>query len=124
MSEQAASNVPQGRKRSRNPTEWKRNAMKAKKDGGKAYTTHYSGKSVGAKQQGSSIPSIWNTLEPSNIRGGLKTRCDRIGPSCGCKQECYARIGDDHLARLFTAFYALESYGSSSRRKRYTIEII
>ena len=74
-------------KRVRNPSEWKQNVNKRKKDKGEAYISKATNKLVSSR---------------------------KIGRPCTCPRRCFEKVGDDNVKQLFSDFYALGDYNAQS----------
>ena len=82
---------PFSRKRKVNELNWKRNKAKTAKNLGKEYVARHSENIVPAR---------------------------KIGDPCGCKRNCFQKIGEEHIERIFNDYWKL---GDNELQKGFII---
>ena len=61
-------------------------------------------------------PEKWKkTIKKKSHAGGEQyvdtkgkiTKCKSVGRDCNCRQKCFSKLGDEHIAKLFTELCAI-----------------
>ena len=85
-SPEAAGEAPKMRKR-KEEGKWKKNIAKKKRNSGEEYVAHKSDKIVPAR---------------------------RVGDPCGCPKDCFGKVGDDAIQRIFKNYWNMGSHNAQS----------